>query len=95
MIEELTPEAKDDLYAAGAFYESQRAGLGYEFAVEVGRALSTIAEAPHRWPEIEPGVRKFRLARFPYAILYEASSSKRVTVVAVFDLRRQPGSWKR
>ena len=55
-----SPDAWVDLIAASEFYETQRAGLGWEFAIEVGLALSRVLEAPNRWPEMEPGVRSYR-----------------------------------
>ena len=90
----LTPEAKLDLYDAADFYESQRQGLGTEFAVEVGLGIARILDAPGRWPEEEPGIRKYRLNRFPYGIFYRITSSRDVTILAVFDLRRRPGAWQ-
>ena len=65
------------------------------FIVEVGLELGQVLDAPRRWPEYEPGVRKFRLSRFPYAILYEPTGPHSVEVFAIFDLRRRPGSWRR
>lgn len=42
--------AKLDFREACGFYNDQRPGLGYEFAMEVGLAISVIREAPNRWP---------------------------------------------
>lgn len=89
-----SPEARLDLLASAEFYESQRRGLGAEFAVDVGLALAHVLEAPRRWPEIEPGIRRFRLDRFPYALIYRILPPQMVEIIAVFDLRRQPDSWK-
>jgi len=90
-----SPEAHVDLLAAAEFYESRRAGLGAEFSVDVGLALARVLEAPRRWPEIEAGIRRFRLDRFPYALIYRVTSAQTVDIIAVFDLRRRPGSWRR
>ena len=86
--------ARADLLAAADFYESQRAGLGTEFAVDFGLALGRVLEAPQRWPELETGIRRFRLDRFPYALIYRIIPVQIVEIVAVFDLRRQPGTWR-
>lgn len=88
------PEARIDLLAAAEFYETQRKGLGAEFGVDVELALARVMEAPNRWPELEPGVRRFRLDRFPYALVYRVLSPESVEIIAVFDLRRRPGSWR-
>jgi plasmid stabilization system protein ParE len=87
-------EARDDLRNAAAFYDLQRLGLGDEFAVEVGIAIARIVDAPRRWPEVEPGVRRYRLDRFPYGIFYQLVAGQLVEVVAVFDLRRRPNGWR-
>ncbi len=58
-----SPEARVDLLAAADFYEGQRAGLGAEFSVDVGIAVARVLEAPQRWPEMELGIRRFRLDR--------------------------------
>jgi toxin ParE1/3/4 len=89
-----TPEAQEDLRSAADFYESQRDGLGTEFVTAVGLAVARVLEAPARWPEVESGVRKYRLHRFPYGIFYRAAAADRIEVVAVFDLRRRPGRWR-
>jgi hypothetical protein len=52
-------------------------------------------ESPDRWPEVEPGLRRFRLDRFPYALVYRVVPPKIVEIIAVFDLRSEPGSWRR
>ena len=88
-----TAEASDDLREASSFYEMQRLGLGAEFAVEVGIGIARILDAPRRWPEVEPGVRKYRLDRFPYGIFYTLAGSE-VRIIAVFDLRRRPNGWR-
>ena len=94
MSHRFTPEAMDDLRDAARYYEAERDGLGLELVIEVGIGLATIENAPRRWPEIEPGARKYRIDRFPFAILYRVNSPHHFEVVAIFDLRRRPGSWK-
>ncbi|MGA2230799.1 MAG: type II toxin-antitoxin system RelE/ParE family toxin [Tepidisphaeraceae bacterium] len=89
-----SPEARVDLLAAADFYETQQAGLGTEFAVDVGLGLARLLEAPRRWPEIELGIRRYRLDRFPYGLIYRIASARMVEIIAVFDLRRRPGSWR-
>jgi plasmid stabilization system protein ParE len=89
-----TPEARIELISAAEFYESQRWGLGSEFSVEVGLAIAQVLEAPERWPEMEPGIRRFRLDRFPYALIYRIEQPRAVQIISVFDLRRRPESWR-
>ena len=94
MTYRLSLGARADLVAAASYYDTRRAGLGSEFTVEVGLALAKVLEAPQRWPEIEDGVRRCQLSRFPYGLIYRVASAQLVEVIAIFDLRRRPGSWK-
>ncbi len=93
----LHPGASADLTSAGDWYEHQLPGLGADLAEEVDRALDAIAERPMTWP-LWPGVgeafgvRRFLLARFPFAVGYLAEGSD-VVVLAVAHLRRRPGYW--
>lgn len=92
---EWTSHAKEDLRHAAAYYDSQREGLGAEFIVEVGIGIARILDAPMCWPEIEQDVKKYRLDRFPFGILYHLPNAHKIQIAAIFDLRRLPGSWRR
>jgi plasmid stabilization system protein ParE len=78
---------------AALYYEGQREDLGDEFVEDFLLAVTEIEEAPTRWPEILPGVRRFRLSRFPYAIVYRVLSD-RVDVIAVAHQSRREGYWQ-
>ena len=80
----ITEAAKADLAEAAEFYNSRRAGLG----------LSKVLERPNSWPEIAEGFPKHRLDRFPYALVYRVLSPNQLEIVAVYDLRSRPGSWR-
>jgi hypothetical protein len=95
MTYRFTPEASVDLFAAAAFYDSRQEGLGAEFAVDTGFGIARIVDAPNRWPDAGAGCRKYRLDRFPYALIYRLPQARIVEIVAVFDLRRRPGAWRR
>jgi hypothetical protein len=90
-----TLKARLDLYDAARFYDDQRPGLGVEFGVEAGLAINKILESPQSWPEVEPGVYRYRLDRFPYGIYYRVIDQGNVEIEAVFDLRSEPGSWRK
>ena len=81
------PGAAADLTSAGDWYEQQLPGLGADLADEVAHALDTITEHPMTWPlwpEVGEavGVRRFLLARFPFAVAYVVEGSD-VIVLAV------------
>jgi hypothetical protein len=90
-----SPDARLDLLAGAQYYDSRRDGLGAEFAVDVGLAIAKVLEAPERWAEIEKGVRKYSLDRFPFALIYRTPRAGFIDIVSVFDLRRKPGSWRK
>jgi plasmid stabilization system protein ParE len=90
-------EASAELEEAEDWYEAQRPGLGDDLSAEVERALGLIEESPTVWPRWPgapplPVVRRFLLARFPFALAYLAEPS-RVVVLAVAHTKRRPGYW--
>lgn len=93
----LHPGASADLTSAGDWYELQVPGLGLDLVEEVERPLDAITERPATWPlwpgvGDEVGVRRFLLARFPFAIAYIVEADE-IVVLALAHLRRRPGSW--
>jgi toxin ParE1/3/4 len=94
MKHRLIAHAEEDLQAGVAYYEFRKHGLGIQFALEVGLGLARVLEAPSRWSVIEPGIRKYNLDRFPFAIVYRLPHAQLVEVLAIFDLRSRPGSWR-
>ncbi len=72
-----------------AWYESRRAGLGLEFAVEVETFLVRIAETPEQFPRVRGEIRRAVLQRFPYT-LHFLIESNRVVILAVFHVKRNP-----
>jgi plasmid stabilization system protein ParE len=88
------PEAAQEIGDAAAWHEDQREGLGVRFLAEVERFLDHIAENPHACGEVEPGVRRGILRRFPYGIYYSTDDDA-VVVLAVLHFSRHPDTWKR
>ena len=72
------PGAQADIREAALWHESRRPGLGIE----------RIEQNPLQFPEIESGVRRALLRRFPYAIYFVAADCP--TVIAVLHQRRNP-----
>jgi toxin ParE2 len=86
-------EAEAELDDAVAYYETQLAGLGAEFAVEIRAGLARIEEFPEAWQSLSRRIRRYRLNRFPYGILYAAVGDD-IVVVAVMHLHRKPDYWE-
>src|SRR5215472_9211308 len=57
--------ASEEFEAAFDWYLERSPGVAARFASELGRAISSIAKAPQRWPAGTHGTRKFLLRRFP------------------------------
>ena len=81
------PEANE----AARWYEDQKEGLGDDFFLKLTQALNQISENPQRfgfWLESQ-SVRRAKLKRFPYAILYEIRPGK-VRILCVRHNKRHP-----
>jgi len=74
-------------------YNSQRPGLGYEFAAEVKVTLGRIVSFPDAWPLYSSRARRCIMSRFPYGVLYQLRDDG-ILVIAVMHLRREPTRWK-
>jgi plasmid stabilization system protein ParE len=80
--------AQRELDDAVVWYDKQAVGLGIEFLDELDRAVRRIAAFPCSYPEVEPGIRRCRLARFPYLIY--GVDGETVVLLAVAHLHRRP-----
>lgn len=89
MTVEFTTSAREEWTEAVDYYNDQRAGLGYEFVLEVDRAAERVAKFPEAWAKIAPRTRRILLDRFPYGLLYYVDAD-RIVVTAVMNLRRKP-----
>jgi plasmid stabilization system protein ParE len=81
--------ADQELTDALNWYDQQLDGLGRDFLDELDRAIRRLAAFPLSSPEIELGLRRCLLARFPYGVIYGVEGDT-IIVVAVAHLHRQP-----
>jgi hypothetical protein len=86
-------DAAAELAEAVAYYDGLLTGLGSEFAAEVRAGLRRIGEYPKAWPVVDDDIRRYRLNRFPYGLVYMLHESE-IVVLAVMHLHRQPDYWK-
>jgi toxin ParE1/3/4 len=93
----LLPEADEEAREAARWYDQQRIGLGDEFLEALARSLESIERNP-RLGRVDPDapagreVRRIRLNRFPYIVIYEIRNGD-ILVVAIAHGRRRPGYW--
>lgn len=85
--------AEVELDQAVQWYNAQAPGLGDAFLIEVLSAADRIALYPEAWQPLGEGVRRCRLGRFPYALIY-AKEEDDILVVAVAHLHRAPDYWR-
>ena len=90
-------ETLAEIDATAAWYDGQRVGLDLEFLVDLRDTLTSLRAAPgvstpDREAPTEARVRRRRLHRFPYAIVFAKTTTDYV-VLAVMHLRRRPGYW--
>ena len=86
------PLARKEVDDAVTWYNKQVIGLGQEFLDELDRVVRRAVTFPISCPEIEPGVRRCLLARFPYGVIYGVDWET-IVVVAVAHLHREPRYW--
>jgi toxin ParE1/3/4 len=90
---EFHPAARGELIQSAQYYQAQSSGLGRRFALAVRDAVNRIREFPLLYPAIEDDIRRCRVHRFPYGVVYRPKP-ERIEVLAVMHLHRQPGYWK-
>ena len=89
----IEPEADQDLSAAFDWYDAQRPGLGSEFLAEIAHTLSSVEQAPQRYPILRGMTRRALVRRFPYAVFYVLDPDL-IAVTAVMHGRRDPQRWQ-
>ena len=88
------PEAESEFLEAIEYYESCKAGLGLDFALEVEKTIRNIVAHPEMWPVLDDDIRRTLTNRFPYGVLYSVEGDG-VLILAVMHLHRDPEYWKK
>jgi plasmid stabilization system protein ParE len=83
--------AQDEVDDAVAWYDSQSHSLGTQFLDDLDRTIRRIVAYPRSCAEVEDGLYRCLLSRFPYGIIYGVDSA--IIVVAVAHLHREPRYW--
>jgi toxin ParE2 len=85
--------ARQELDEAISYYNTELAGLGEAFLLEVLSALARIRQYPKAWHSLTENTRRCQLKRFPYGLIYEADEAE-VLIIAVANLHRRPSYWR-
>ena len=89
----LLESAQVELDDAIAWYASQAPGLGDAFLIETLKTLKLIEQYPKAWHPLTQQVRRCRLRRFPYSVIYAQEGSD-LLVLALAHQHRKPGYWR-
>ena len=84
--------AQQEVDDAVGWYDEREEELGRDFLDELDRVIRRIKSFPLASTEIEPGIRRCLLARFPYGLVYGIDEDL-VIVIAVSHLHREPRYW--
>ena len=93
MVIKFLAPAQAEFMESVAYYQSQKQGLGSQFAEEVKRTIQRIVQYPEAWSPISKRTRCCRTHRFPYGVIYQARGDI-VLIVAVMHLHREPTTWR-
>jgi plasmid stabilization system protein ParE len=85
-------DAQRELDEATDFYAMERAVLGASFVNAVELTVKRILDHPQSSPVVKGHVRKIRVPRFPYSVLYSLVGDE-IRVLALAHNRRRPYYW--
>lgn len=85
--------AQQELDEAITWYAEQAPGLGDAFLVEALKTLKLVSQFPQAWHPLSTEVRRCRLNRFPYSVIYHFEDGG-LLVIAIAHQHRKPGYWR-
>lgn len=85
--------AEAEINEAADFYDSKSPDLGSVFIDEIERAIGHILGFPAAAPLIRGRIRKRRIAKFPYSLIYSIRSDE-IRILAVAHHKRRPFYWR-
>lgn len=89
----LLEPAQAELDDAVAWYSQQAPGLGEVFLLETLKTLKLMAQFPQAWHPLGASIRRCRLNRFPYSVIYSVENNE-LLVIAIAHQHRKPRYWK-
>ena len=76
-------------------HRSSTSELGREFLEELDASMQRILDNPGAWQVLEGEIRRCRLRRFPYGIIYTLLEDNSVFVISVMHLHQRPTTWRK
>lgn len=93
MTVRLLEVAQQELDEAVSHYNGESPGLGDAFLLEALAAVDRIRRFPDAWHPLGDKIRRCRLRRFPYGLIYAADRGD-ILILAVAHAHREPGYWR-
>ena len=93
MTVRLLEVAQQELDEAVIHYNGELPGLGDAFVLETVAAIDRIRRFPEAWQPLGKEIRRCRLRRFPYGLIY-ARDRDEILILAVAHTRRKPDYWR-
>jgi plasmid stabilization system protein ParE len=90
----LTAAARKDITEARDWYGSESAALSASFQAELDRQMARVLNHPTLFPFARADVRRAKLRRFPYSVLFR-NMLDGIYVIACFHSSRDPSVWQR
>jgi plasmid stabilization system protein ParE len=84
--------ARKELLRAVDYYEDAADGLGGEFLKAVESTLENLKRNPKIGISVDTSLRKLKLVRFPFSLIYSIDPSE-IQIIALAHDRREPGYW--
>lgn len=88
----VTPRAALDVAEIAIYYDDLEPGLGDRFIAAVEQAYERIAERPTSFPVYSGHYRRAHARPFRVGVFFAQPGEDRIDVIAVLDLRRDPGA---
>jgi len=93
MIVRQHPGATLDLDEALGFYARISGALVDLLLADVAAAKRRIVEFPDAWHPLGARLRRYRLRRFPYVVIFRPGHDE-ILIVAYAHMRRRPAYWR-
>ncbi len=82
-------DAETEFLGAIKYYNHERPGWGYEFAIQVDVSIRHIAKFPETWPILSGETIRCAVSRYTYFLLY-LIDDVRIVIIAVMHAKRKP-----
>jgi len=89
----IRPKARDDIDDAYFWYETQNAGRGDTFFIELRNVIATICQTPDLYGRVRGEVRAAPLPDSQFIVYYRIEP-QRVSILAVLHAAADPRKWK-